>query len=129
MSSPCVLWGGHTITTALLNWKEIWLNILLFIRVILHLRFKIHYIAGVDPTLANAEESEPPWQEKELKMSPAVLIALSPPSIIFHRWIYWLLSSTTLLLSSSYLKNNSIIYLSITHDEYCCVATRWEIAE
>lgn len=25
-----------------------------------HLRFKMHYIAGVDPTLANAEESAPP---------------------------------------------------------------------
>lgn len=129
MSSPCVLLGGHTITMAPLNWKEIWLNILLLSRVILHLRFKMHYIAGVDPTLANAEESAPPWQEKELKMFPAVLIALSSLSIIFYRWISWLVCSTTLLLSSSYLKNYSIIYLSITHDEYCCVATRWKIAE
>ena len=99
MSSPCVLLGGYTITMAPLNWKEIWLNILLLSRVILHLRFKMHCIPGVDPTLDNAEESAPPWHEKELKMFPAVLIALSSLSIIFYRWIYWLLCSPTLLLA------------------------------
>lgn len=82
-----------------------------------HLRFKMHYIAGVDPTLANAEESAPLWQKREWKTFPAVLRALSSLAIILCRWFYWLLCSITLPLSNSYLKNNSIIHLSITHHE------------
>lgn len=77
----------------------------------------MHYIAGVDPTLANAEESAPPWQEREWKTFPAVPRALSSLAIILCRWFYWLLCSITLPLSNSYLKNNSIIHLSITHHE------------
>lgn len=77
----------------------------------------MHCIAGVDPTLANAEESAPPWLEREWKTFPAVLRALSSLPIILCRWFYWLLCSITLPLSNSYLKNNSIIHLSITHHE------------
>lgn len=66
---------------------------------------------------------------KEPRTLPAVLMGLSALPISLCRWLYWLLCPITLLLSTSYLENNSIIRLSINRHESQNVKPRWKIAK
>lgn len=70
-----------------------------------------------------------PHDRKEQRTLPAVLMGLSALPISLRRWLYWLLCPIALLLSTSYLENNSIILLSINRHESQNVKPRWKIAK
>lgn len=74
-------------------------------------------------------ERECTHDRKEPRTFPAVLMGLSALPISLCRRLYWLLCPITLLLSTSYLENNSIIRLSINHHESQNVKPRWKIAK